>query len=176
MRLLPITLPQFKIEVPLIGTFLFSVCTVGEYKQLKMQDSVRQIFEKLASTENLPDSMLHSSIEIWRIKYIEAVESYIESQKDCLCVPTDGSVGEEKCMFPVLTMEEKMFCDYTGLNFLQMNEINYIDYRLIVADAAKLNVIKNKTDGIKYLNSCYGYMFDRFSLDSEADDSERIKL
>ena len=103
---------------------------------------------------------------IWARKYLAAIDSFVKDNADYLSVPTDGKDNStEECRLKILTMPEKLAADYTGLNFMELLDLDIIDFDLIVADAYKHMIMANKPDAVKYLNGCYAYMHDLFTAD-----------
>ena len=163
MELLAIRKPIFTIDVPTIGRISCRTCTLREYKQLQAFQGLRDILGSVA-VGDIPQTLKAAEI-LWAKKYLEAIEDFAEKNKDILKIPTDGKEDDEKCRLKIVTLQEKLASDYSGLNFRELLDLDIIDYKLITADAYKHMIMCNKTDAVKYLNGCYAYMHDLFTAD-----------
>ena len=95
-------------------------------------------------------------------------DEFVEKNKDALAIPSDGGKSakdNKECFLSVHTFIDKLVADYAHLSFIQINEIDIIDYKLLAADAYKHMVLTNKPDAVDFLNGCYCNMHDVFSVE-----------
>ncbi len=93
--------------------------------------------------------------------YKEAVENFIEDNMNVYKVPYkadfEGNDTEIKLHF--FTYGERLVHEHSGLSFTEINELDYLDYRMLLADAAKIKILRRKDGkGVEYLNECYDCM------------------
>lgn len=174
MEITAIKKPVFEIDVPTIGKISCRTCSLREHKQVKALRSLRSVLENVTEGD-VPQTLKAIEI-IWARKYLAAIDGFVKDNADYLSVPTDGKDDStEECRLKILTMPEKLAADYTGLNFMELLDLDIIDFDLIVADAYKHMIMANKPDAVKYLNGCYAYMHDLFTADqSSAADTITI--
>lgn len=174
MEITAIKKPVFEIDVPTIGKISCRTCSLREHKQVKALRSLRSVLENVTDGD-VPQTLKAIEI-IWARKYLAAIDGFVKDNADYLSVPTDGKDDStEECRLKILTMPEKLAADYTGLNFMELLDLDIIDFDLIVADAYKHMIMANKPDAVKYLNGCYAYMHDLFTADqSSAADTITI--
>lgn len=164
MEITAIKKPVFEIDVPTIGKISCRTCSLREHKQVKALRSLRSVLENVTEGD-VPQTLKAIEI-IWARKYLAAIDGFVKDNADYLSVPTDGKDDStEECRLKILTMPEKLAADYTGLNFMELLDLDIIDFDLIVADAYKHMIMANKPDAVKYLNGCYAYMHDLFTAD-----------
>lgn len=167
MEITAIKKPVFEIDVPTIGKISCRTCSLREHKQVKALRSLRSVLENVTEGD-VPQTLKAIEI-IWARKYLAAIDSFIRSNADYLSIPTDGKEDStEECRLKILTIQEKLASDYTGLSFIELSDLDIIDFNLIVADAYKHMIMANKPDAVKYLNGCYAYMHDMFTADKSS--------
>lgn len=159
--------PVFIIEVPTIGKIPCRTCTVADHRRLRTKRDLRNVLERVA-VGDIPQTLRTIEI-IWAEMYLNEIEKYCRRNMDALEIPTGGSTGKpgenQKCMLNIFTSTDKLVADYAHLSFIEIQDIDIIDYRLLAADAYKYLIMTNKTDGIDFLNGCYCNMHNIFSMD-----------
>ncbi|UKI16004.1 MAG: hypothetical protein L6V87_09935 [Ruminococcus sp.] len=72
--------------------------------------------------------------------YIKAVNDYCEDFADIYGIPDkpDFEHDEEETKLPVLTFGERIVREHTGFDFDRINELDILDYKLLLADACKI--------------------------------------
>lgn len=156
--------PVFEISLPTIGKIKCKTCSRRDFIHLRQERDLYSILSSVTD-DAIPEKILKTALRLWAKRYLRAISKYIEDNKDFLTVPTDGSEEKEKCRLSVVTMDEKLVSDYTKLDFIKIGEINIIDYMLILSDAYKEMIFKNKPKAVEYLNGCWCYMHDKMSTD-----------
>ncbi len=157
--------PEFKIDVPLTGVISCRTCTVGTYRRLKCGTFDPEDIKGIIIGE-LP-SFLHSTLVIFIRKYIAEIDKFCDENCDALKIPDNGEPPEKRCRLNINTFYDHCVYSYSGIDFERINDMNIIDYRLILSDSVKLMILQNKKDPVEYLNSCWCYMHDKASPDSE---------
>ena len=155
--------PIFRIDVPAAGVISCRTCTVITYRRLKCGTFTAEDISGIIIGDLPP--FLHSTLTIFIRKYIAELDKYRKDNCDILQVPDDGSEPEKKCRLGVSTFYDHCVKDYSGLNFAEINELNIIDYWLLLADSVKLMALQNKKDPEEYLNGCWCYMHDKATPD-----------
>ena len=154
MDITAIRKPVFNIDIPTIGKIPCRTCTVADHRRLLVMRDLRNVLERV-SFGDIPQTLKTVEI-IWAKMYLKEIESYCRKNPDALMIPTQGGAGDgEKCLLDIFTSADKLVADYAHLSFIEILEIDIIDYRLLAADAYKHMILTNKVDGIKYLNGCY---------------------
>lgn len=155
--------PVFKIDVPLTGIISCRTCTVGAYRRFECGTFSEKDIESVI-IGNMPPFLLSTKI-IFVKKYIEEIEKYCDDNCDVLKVPDDGKPPEKKCKLNVNTYYDHCVYEYSGIDLERINEMDIIDYRLLLSDSIKLTILKNKTDAVEYLNGVWCYMHDKATID-----------
>lgn len=168
MDITPIKKPIFKIDVPTLGVISCRTCTLSEYRMILSHRDLRNIFERVVIGD-IPQT-LSAIYLIWSKNYLTALNEFFEENKDALEIPTDGQPPEKNCRLKIFTVIDKITADYTGLNFIELGELDIVDYKLLSADAYKHMIMQNKKDAADYLNGCWCYMHDKFTLDTFSDE------
>jgi len=165
MELFAIKKPVFVIDVPTIGKISCRTCTVADYRRLCVMRDLRNVLERVA-VEDVPQTL--KAIEmIWAKLYLKEIDEYTQENMDVLAVPSSGDQDEseeEKCLLKIHTVLDKLAADYAHLSFIEIQEIDIIDYRMIAADAYKYMIMTNKPDAVEYLNGCYLNMHEICSM------------
>lgn len=68
-------------------------------------------------------------------------------------------------LMPSYTVGEKLVYDYTGIDFLRQDGMNYLRWLQLCADSVKYN-LSGRADGVEMLNSAYDEMFVPFDRDA----------
>lgn len=171
--------PVFTVALPTIGEIHCKVCSYSDYMRLKFGQDPKDILISVGiEIEDIHDVLLNTVGKIWAREYLSQLHRYKHENMDVLEIPHDGSTPEKKCHMYMATMEKKLVSDYTRLDFVQIGEINIIDYWLVLSDAYKQLIFQNKLDAVDYLNGCYCYMHDLLSPDILPDNisSDRITV
>lgn len=157
--------PILKIDVPTVAVIPCRTCTIAQYKKLRRLENAADVLKAVSLADKLPDILLNTAVYIWAEKYIEAIEDYCSNNVDWLAVPSDGTEDAKRAKLEVFTAADKLVADYARLSFRELQSVDVIDYRLLLADAVKHNIYKNKEDAVDYLNGCYCNMHDMFTAD-----------
>lgn len=168
MELTAIKKPVFTIDIPTIGKISCRTCTVAEHRRLRAGRDLRNVLERVA-VGDIPQTLKAIDI-IWSKMYLKKIEDYCNANMDALVLPSAGDFGKpgdknKECFLQIYTTTDKLVADYAHLSFIEIQDIDIIDYRLIAADAFKHSVLTNKPDGIDYLNGCYCNMHNIFSVE-----------
>lgn len=155
--------PVFKIDVPLTGVISCRTCTVGTYRRMKCGRITEADITSIIDGD-IP-SFLQSTLLIFIRKYIETIEKYFDENCDVLKVPDNGEAPQKKCMLNVNTFYDHCVFEYSGIDFERINEMDIIDYQLLLSDSIKLMILQNKKDPVDYLNGCWCYMHDKATAD-----------
>lgn len=153
--------PIFRVDVPAAGVISCRSCSVLVYRRLCCGAYTAADISGIIIGDVPP--LIHSTLTIFVKNYIKALDDYRKRNCDILAVPDDGSVPEEKCRLGVSTFYDHCVYEYSGFDFERINELDIIDYWLLLADSVKLMVLKNKQEPEKYLNGCWCYMHDEVS-------------
>lgn len=161
----PFEKPVFKIDVPPLGVKSVPICSKGIWDQLVLSaesDSERDIRRSAEALSDFPDHVPVSVLKKFICNYKEIVEKYCDIYKDIFMIPEKPdfeSDDNEKIRLPVITFGESVVAEYTGFDFDRINELDILDYRMLLADACKLKILRRADgEGKKYLNECYDYM------------------
>lgn len=151
--------PIFRVDVPLVGVIPCRSCSVIVYRRLCCGAYTAEDIKEIIYGDIPP--LIHSTLTILIKKYISALDDYRKKNCDILAVPDDGNVPEEKCRLGVSTFYDHCVYEYSGIDIERINDMDIIDYWLLLSDAVKLMVLKNKQEPEKYLNGCWCYMHDK---------------
>lgn len=164
MELLAIRKPIFTIDVPTIGRISCRTCTVADHRKICVMRDLRSILERV-TVEDIPKTLKTIDI-MWAKLYLNEIEQYTRDNMDVLAVPSCGEAEDdaEKSLLKIHTVVDKLVADYAHLSFIEIQDIDIIDYRLIAADAYKHMVMTNKPDAVEYLNECYCNMHEICSM------------
>ena len=154
--------------VCLRGKISIKICSKNEF-DLLLQGGERSAAAFLGILEEscLPDVIRKlPPAEVIRLRdvYIEGICGIIEDYGEYLripeaSVPLDGALPN--CELSAATVAEKLVSEYTGLDMARVEGLNYLIYRLYLADAVKYNLGRTEK-GIAYLNTAYAEMFAEF--------------
>ena len=165
MEITAIRKPIFEIDVPTIGKISCRTCSVADHRKLCVMRDLRSILERV-TLEDIPQTLKTIDI-IWTKLYLNEIEQYTRNNMDVLMIPASGDSEDEekeKCLLKIHTVVDKLVADYTHLSFIEIQDIDIIDYRLIAADAYKHMIMTNKPDAVAYLNGCYCNMHEICSM------------
>lgn len=98
------------------------------------------------------------------LRYIDGIEEAVEKYGEQLKTPKCDSVSLSDlppCSFESSTIAEKMTAEYARISMLQVQELNYLVFRLLLADAVKYN-LSSSAKGIEWLNAANNEMFGVF--------------
>lgn len=170
---------MLKAELPRIvagfepyGDVDCNVCSVEMWEQLSkalcLDDAAEYLRITATVIKDIPCRMpLKSSCKVFLQNYVKAIENYCDVNMDMLKPPElvefdfdfETKKNDTKLLMPVFTYDEHLVSSYTGLTFKEISELDIITYRLYLADALKVNILKRADGtGTEYLNKCYRYM------------------
>lgn len=160
LRATSFKMPSFLLPLPPLGYIRAEVCSKGTFEQLKIGVNSEKIFSEIAA--DVPSELINDvTKKAFISSYIDAVEDYIKSNSDIFEIPhKDDFESNSECLkLPVPTYSERLVYEHTGLNFAEINELNYLEYRLLLADAIKVRILRREDGkGTEYLNECYECM------------------
>lgn len=96
--------------------------------------------------------------------YITEIYETVQKYKEQLMVPECSWISLDDgtpCMLNAETCGDKTAGEYAGMSITEVRKLNYLVYRLLLADAVKYNLGKSKK-GVEYLNGAYEEMFKPF--------------
>lgn len=171
---------MLKAELPRIaagfepyGDVDCNICSVELWEQMSKALCFDNAAEYLRITaaviKDMPCRMpLVSSCRAFLRNYVKAIENYCDANIDMLKPPElvefdfdfdKKDPNNDKLLMPVFTYDEHLVSRYTGLSFNEIAGLDIITYRLYLADALKVNILKRADGtGTEYLNKCYRYM------------------
>ena len=71
-----------------------------------------------------------------------------------LKIPYYPSNEEDEGNYRTNTIEEKIICEYTGYNFRDLEDLEVLEYWLLLRDAVVYNYMQSE-EGREYLENCY---------------------
>jgi hypothetical protein len=157
MNILPFTLPEFAIGIPIPKTtVILSAPTKNDYYRMTAARTKHRLagemMEKYSGT-SVP--LLPDMGEAFINEYLRQINEYREKNMDYLMIPETISFDTpEPDKLPVMTCAENAVYIYSGLDFIRQAELNIIEYWMILADSMKAQILRTK-DGKDYLNECW---------------------
>lgn len=157
--------------VSLCGKIKIKICTKNELDRLTESGSQSaEIFGEILKKygDDIPFTLPDAELMRLMGAYIDGIAEIIEAHGEYLkvpesSVPLEGALPE--CSLPSSTLPEKIAAEYTGLTVPEVGELNYLLYRLYLADAVKYNLGRTEK-GIEYLNTAYLEMFSEYDRDT----------
>ncbi len=165
--------PVFKINVPLAGIISCRACTVGTYRRLCAGTFSSEDIKDIIIGE-IP-AFLQSTLAAFAKCYISETEKYFDENCDTLRVPDSGERSEKISKLNVSTFYDHCVYDYSGIDFERINDMNIIDYQLLLADSIKLMILQNRQNPVDYLNGCWCYMHDKASI-SDIEEIREVSI
>lgn len=164
------------VMIPIItinGKRLYKICSLSEYDMIRAAvgadndgEIIRAyllVLKPLCGGKKKDDIPF---LEIKRIigKYLEEIEKITEECGKLLKVPDSVTMHGTlpNCDLPCHTVGEKIVSDYAGMSMKEVRDMQYLEYRYLLAEAVKYNLSGTKK-GIEMLNQCYDEMFIPFS-------------
>lgn len=157
--------PIFKINLRPYGIISVPVCSKSTWDTLiyamstlnrtKLYEAAKALYPDLP--ENIPDV----SVIVFLDEYMDQVEEYCKINIDIFGIPEkpDFDKTEEKLKLPIITYNTHIVQEYTGLDFERINELDILDFRMLLADAVKVIILRRADGkGTEYLNECYNFM------------------
>lgn len=163
-RLFPFKKPVFTLSCPPFGEVRARACRKIIFDEIVYflsgggTDHGRLIKE--IAVDKLPDNISLATAAVFLNAYRNAVEEYCEENIDIFGIPRKLDFEEhEKIKLPVITASERLVHEHSGLDLFRINELDILDYRLLLADSVKLNILERADGkGKEYLNECYDCM------------------
>ena len=152
-----ITLPS------ICGKIQIGICSKTEFEQLTGDSADTTLAEKIIKRHIIGKYKPLPAAELARLtmRYLEEIVKLTEKYGEYLKIP-ESSIPMESilppCDLPPHTTAEKLVCDYSGLKMTEVQELNFLVYCLLRADAVKFN-LSGTERGIEYLNNAYVEMF-----------------
>lgn len=160
LRATGFVMPSFALSCPPLGYIRAEVCRKRTFEQLKIGGNSEEFFSEIAV--DFPPGLINDvTKKAFISSYIDAVEDYIKNNSDIFEIPhKDDFESDSECLkLPVPTYSERLVYEHTGLNFSEINELNYLEYRLLLAGAVKVRILRREDGkGTEYLNECYECM------------------
>lgn len=171
---------EYKITLSsLHGRLDLEVCSVKQRERIISgikSGNIKFIEERLkdliqTGTKRKPAKIDGCPAEVIRIavRYIEKLEETVKKYGEQLMTPKCSWIdlnGGKECKLLPVTQCEKLAADYGRMSINEIRDLNYLVYRLFLADAVKYNLSRSDK-GTEYLNGAYEEMFapsDRRSL------------
>jgi len=161
LRATGFVMPSFVLSCPPLGNIRAEVCRKCTYERVRAGSISDDIISEIA---DIPPELVNDvTKKAFISSYIDAVEDYIKSNSDIFEIPRkddfESESDSERLKLPVPTYSERLVYEHTGLNFAQINELNYLEYRMLLADAVKVRILRREDGkGVEYLNECYDCM------------------
>lgn len=165
-RLFPFKKPVFTLSCPPFGEVRARVCSKGVYDKIQYllttgSGDISEIMGEIP-VENLPGNicLTYTTCFEFLTNYRNAVEKYCEENIDIFGIPKKEEFEtEEPVRLPLVTVSERLVYEHTGINFREIDELDILDYRLLLADAMKWRILQRQDGkGREYLNECYDCM------------------
>ena len=157
MNILPFTLPEFAIGIPIPKTtVILSAPTKNDYYRMTAARNKHRLagemMEKYSGT-SVP--LLPDMGEAFINEYLRQINEYREKNMDYLKIPgsSDFTVDVPDKL-PVMTYGENAVYTYSGIDFIRQKDINIIEYWMILADSLKARISQTK-EGREYLDECW---------------------
>lgn len=167
MFILPFEPPVYTEDTQIYGVIRIPVCSKADWDYLiyaLAMDSQSQCVEaiKRIGVTDIPDSAPAFIIKRVLSNYKAFILKFCEDYLDIFEVPDkpdfDGEFAE-KLKTTIFTFEQNYIHNHTGLNFLQIQQLNILEYKMLLADAVKLKILSRADGkGKEYLNECYNAM------------------
>lgn len=143
----------------LTGAVMFGVCTKGDMDRMTDRAFLNctDILGKYCTDPEPWEQCPPFERERLTVRYGQAIADIIEEKKTILKIPYslkmhNGDMPEN--IWPSNTTAEKLVFDYTGIDFLRQKDMNFLEWRQLLADGIKYN-LSNTADGVEVLNSAY---------------------
>lgn len=163
----PFEKPVFPVILPPVGVLEVPVCSKHTWDVIGIARSDREIKRAAGLLADIPEGMPAVSLRAFVDGYIKAVNEYCDAAVDIYGIPDkpDFEHDEEETRLPVLTFGEHIVREHTGFDFDRINELDILDYKLLLADACKLKILgRSDGSGKQYLNECWEYMHRKSSI------------
>lgn len=148
-----------------------AICTKGQWDELlialKIKDTATlksvalRLCDKLSAYA--PDSIYLLFCDQYK-KAIDEVKEKFADYYSAPYTPYDPEVIEsgktkENMELPIMTFAENLVYIHTGLDFIQIDGLDYLEYCMYLSDAMKLRILNNRgyEKGTAYLNECYRF-------------------
>lgn len=164
--LFPFEKPVFTLSCPPFGEVRAGVCRKITYDRIEFflngggAARVREIMREILPELDFEDVTFSTAFVFLRA-YKEAIEDYCQKNTDIFAVPEKVDFSEEKVQIklPIITASERLVHEHSGLSFAEINELDILDYRILLADSVKVNILSRPDGkGREYLNECYDCM------------------
>ncbi len=163
----PFEKPVFPVTLPPVGIINVPVCSKHTWDVINIARSGREIKRAAYLLAEIPEDMPIQSLCEFVSGYIKAVNDYCEDFADIYGIPDkpDFEHDEEETKLPVLTFGERIVREHTGFDFDRINELDILDYKLLLADACKIKILgRSDGSGKAYLNECWEFMHRKSSI------------
>lgn len=157
--------PVFTLSCPPFGEVRAGVCRKISYDKILLFMQGKSVCFKEIIKEIIPgineNLLTVSGAFVFFRNYIEAVEKYCEENMDIFKAPEhiDFDEDREEIALPVISCPMHIIYEYSGLDFGRINELDILDYRLLLADGIKLKILSRADGrGREILRECYECM------------------
>lgn len=164
--LFPFEKPVFTLSCPPFGEVRAGVCRKITYDRIEFflngggAARVREIMREILPEFDFENVTVTTAF-VFLTAYKNAIDEYCEKNKDIFEVPekVDFSEEKEKLKLPVVTSAERLVYEHSGLNFAAINELDILDFKMLLADSVKISILSRMDGkGREYLNECYDCM------------------
>ena len=173
LELTPYTKPKFNIPLPPKAVYSVGSCCKGDYDKIVLAVATaagsgvyQQLTEKLLGKK--PKAATDVGCYVFLKKYRETLDKYMDGNIDFMRIPEKPDFGKDDnkaVKFPIATCGERFVAEHTGLNFIEINQLDIIEYRLFLADAVKMRILRREDGkGGEYLNECYNFMHKKSTM------------
>lgn len=154
----PFEKPVFPVALPPVGIINVPVCSKHTWDVINIARSGREIKRAAYLLAEIPEDMPIQSLCEFVSGYIKAVNDYCEDFADIYGIPDkpDFEHDEEETKLPVLTFGERIVREHTGFDFDRINELDILDYKLLLADACKIKYSAGRTAAERHISTSAG--------------------
>lgn len=162
----PFEKPVFTLSCPPFGEVRAGVCKKITYDRIEIflngggAARVREIMREILPEFDFENVTVTTAF-VFLTAYKHAIDEYCEKNMDIFEVPekVDFSEEKEKLKLPVVTSAERLVYEHSGLNFAAINEMDILDFKMLLADSVKISILSRMDGkGREYLNECYDCM------------------
>ena len=162
---------EIRVKAPGVDTAV-RICTKGQWEDLlialKTKDEATLRTWVLGMTDKVSAYAPPIVYEVFCEAYKQGIDNIVETYSDFYALPYTpydpeiverGCSTTEKMELPIATYTEGLVREHTGLDFLQIQDLDILTYKLYLSDAMKLRILnaRGSKKGTVYLNECYRF-------------------
>lgn len=159
---------DWNLKIPintLSGVLFFGICTKKDYECMSARkfSGCCSVLSGYCSDPEEWERIPRFEKERVLGQYGKAIADIIEDDdlRKILKVPYSMKMHNPDIpdnLLPSRSVGEKLVYDYTGIDFLRQENMNYLQWLQLCADSAKYN-LSGTAEGVEMLNSAYDEMF-----------------